>query len=1181
MQEFAVRLRRLRADAGQPSYRDMARAAGYSATTLSDAAGGRQLAGLAVVQAYVAACGGDPDEWARRWREVSETVAGQRPAPAPGTPPYQGLAAFQAADAGRFFGREEFVEELAARLTRTRFLVVSGASGVGKSSVLHAGLIAAEPGATALTPGDRPGRHTAALRDAGDRLIAVDQFEEVFTLCRDEAEREEFIDLLLDLATRPGRSTRVVLGVRADFLGACARHAGLAAVMSDATVFLAPMTEDQLRLAVTGPVAQAGLTLERTLIAQVVADSRGQPGALPLLSHAMLETWRQRRSDLLTLVGYEAAGGIAGAIASTAERVHDGLDEQHRSLLRQIMVRLIAFGDGTEDTRRRVRRAELEVEGADRILDALVAARLVVVHEGAVEIAHEALIGAWPRLRQWLTEDRETLVSHRRLTEAAQLWESLDRDPGALLRGTRLAIAAEWVQRERSAPALTAGERSFYEASRAAEVAELRAVKDRARQLKRLSTVLAALLVCVALAGGVAVWQWRSALAATRLATSRDLASHATRISATDVPGGMRLSLDAYAAAPTVDARGALLSIAGRPAYDGQLTHGEPVKEAAFSPDGTVLVAATQDPTLVVWDVAHRTELARLEDGHKSAVRAVAVGPGHVVVSGGLDGSVVEWDYQRAKVLRVLRPPSNSQKRLESVAISPDGSLVAVSARGLPTELWHLPDGAPVGRLADLGDLLTRVAFSPDGHRLVSAGVDPVDPRDVVSLWNVDTRTLIARSPLLDAAPQSVAFSPDGHTVGIASEQMADVMLWDTADGSLSRLRGHTHSVRQLAFSPDGSRLVSGGFDEFAIVWDVRRKALVTKLFGHSSELYTVAYSPDGRTIATGSKDRRILLFDLAEQPFTGHVDRVNGIAASPDGRLLASASKDATVVVWDPATRKTVTVLTGNTARVADVAFSPDSRLLASAGDDRTFRVWDTRTWAMRTFTGPKDLPVAVVFSPDSRLLAATYPAQVVVVDTATGAVRSTVAVPKNRKFTRAVFRDEHTLVLGGDDTTVWIHPLDGVPGADVALHNPAPVLDVAVDPGRRWLAVGTADGSVTVWNLADGTGRTLPNVHNGLVALVRFSPDGRFLASSGTDQNIDVWDVASLTLWARLTGHQYDVQGLTFSPSGTTLYSGSIDQTVSAWPLDPAAAVRTICAALRDNFHTAPSTPDECAAG
>ena len=827
-----------------------------------------------------------------------------------------------------------------------------------------------------------------------------------------------------------------------------------------------------------------------------------------------------------------------------------------------------------QDTRRRVRQSELALDGADRILDALVAARLVVVHEGAVEIAHEALIGAWPRLRQWLTDDRDSLLSHRQLTEATLLWEELERDPSALLRGTRLAVAGEWAQRDRHDQALTPNEKAFLSAGQAAEQAETAAAGRRTRQLQRLSFVLTALLACAALAAGVAVWQWDNATAQTRLATSRDLASHALRVGPTDVSQAMRLSLDAYATAQTADARGALLSIASRPSYTARLPHSEPVKEVAFSPDATVLIAATQDPAPVVWDVRHRTVLARLTGGHTAAVRAVAVGPNHLVVSGSLDGSVVLWDYAKAKELKVLRPKPEKtgphDYRVESVAISPDGSVVAVSARERPTELWRLPDGAPLGTLADQGDNLTRVAFSPDGTRLVSAAPVPTTPADqVVTLWEVATRTVLKRSPALPEKAQSVAYSPDGHTIAIASELMADVALWDTGTDRLSFLKGHTQTVRQVAFSPDGTRLVSGGFDEFAIVWDVQRQLAITRLFGHSSELYTVAYTPDGRTIATGSRDRQVLLFDAAEQPFTGHVNRINGVAVSPDGKLLASASKDTTVIVWETATRRPVKVLTGNSARVVDVTFSPDGKLLASASDDRTFRVWDTTTWTERSYSEENDFVLSVSFSPDGKLLAAAYPKTVVVMEVDTGRFRYTLPMAKSR-YTKAIFgHDRQTLFFGHEDGTIVVHDLTA--GDEFTLQNAASVNDLSVDRTGTLLAVGTPEGEVTLWNLTDRTSRSVPNAHSGQVSVVRFSPDGRFLASTGADQNVDLWDVTTLKLWARLTGHEYDIQGMAFGGEGQTLYTGSIDQTITAWVLDPARAIATICADLRENFHVA----------
>ncbi|MER6872677.1 hypothetical protein ABT279_21260, partial [Amycolatopsis sp. NPDC000673] len=502
--------------------------------TVSDAAAGGKLPGLAVALAYVRACEGDADAWEKRWREVSARLAAEAEPPRETgqDPPYVGLAAFQASDAARFFGRETLVEDLTARVARQRFLAVFGASGVGKSSLLRAGLIAQVRAArpvVLITPGRHPIEECAvrlanlandtavslqaelttepnalhlrvrqALADRPDDvdlLLVVDQFEEAFTLCADPAERSGFIELLLTAAQAPNSRTRVVLGVRTDFYTQCARHARLVEALRDAQLLVGPMSTDELRRAITLPASRAGYTVEGALLAAIAADSAGQAGALPLVSHALLETWRRRRGTTLTLSGYDAVGGIRHALAHTAEAVYGSLDPAQQQLAKHLLLRLTALGEDTDDTARRIARDELPSDDRDidTVLEAFACARLILLDNNTVEISHEALITSWPRLGGWLAEDREGLRTHRRLTESAEAWISLGRDPTALYRGPRLAHARAWA--ESNGPALNTREEEFLTASATAEAENEAAHRRRARRTRQL---LAALVLLAA-----------------------------------------------------------------------------------------------------------------------------------------------------------------------------------------------------------------------------------------------------------------------------------------------------------------------------------------------------------------------------------------------------------------------------------------------------------------------------------------------------------------------------------------------------------------------------------------------------------------------------------------------------------------------------------------------------------
>ena len=497
------------------------------------------------VSALKADLGVEPSEQTRVLYErlakgQSPVLAPARPAPTPGAtadrdappaagePPYKGLECFEATDASRFVGREELVARLAQRLRERSFLAVIGASGSGKSSLVRAGLIPAlgeSVGPTSgyrvvmLTPTARPleslavalarpggaPADTASLVDslAGDPrtlrlalrtvagqgrpLVVVDQFEGLFTECGDERERSAFIENLVAATEKDGDAS-VVLTLRADFYGECARYAPLRDRLAAEQEYIGPMAASELRRAIEEPARRGAWEFEPGLVDLLLRDVGDEPGALPLLSHALLETWKRRRGRVMTLESYAESGGVHGAIARTAESVYNQrLTGAERDVARAIFVRLAAFGDEAQTTRRRVAIDDLATSAderpiVDQVLRILAEARLVTIGAGTVEVAHEALIREWPTLRQWLSDDRDGLRIHRHLSLAAQEWDASGRQASELYRGARLGQALEW---SAATPrALNALEREFLDAS--ASEANREAAERDARQRKEL-----------------------------------------------------------------------------------------------------------------------------------------------------------------------------------------------------------------------------------------------------------------------------------------------------------------------------------------------------------------------------------------------------------------------------------------------------------------------------------------------------------------------------------------------------------------------------------------------------------------------------------------------------------------------------------------------------------------------
>ncbi|ONI76061.1 hypothetical protein ALI144C_35765 [Actinosynnema sp. ALI-1.44] len=1190
---FAADLRQLRQDAGNPTYRELAKRAHFSVTALSSAANGRQLPSLNVTLAYVRACGGDEAEWEQRWHAATAELADAEPPAQPAADersPYAGLASFQPEDADLFHGRERLVDELAARMTRQRFAAVFGASGAGKSSLLRAGLIPRWTGPVVLfTPGPHPVEECAvqiarltrtapgqvhadlladvdnlrrAVRLAGDDevLIVVDQFEETFTLCRDQAERDRFSALLTAAASGPNSTVRVVLGVRADFYAHCTRYPELVAAMADAQVAVGPMTTDELRRAIVQPAVQAGCTVEGALLSELVAQASGNAGVLPLLSHALLETWRRRKGNALTLAAFRAAGGIDGALARTAETVYSGLTEPRQQLVRDLFLRLTALGEGTEDTKRRITRSEVDtVDGA--VLDVLAEARLVTVADDTVDLAHEALIRAWPRLRQWLAADREGLRTHRHLTEAAHEWSVLDQDPGALYRGARLVVAKEWANKNTTA--LSPVERGFLDASIDQAERETAMGRRRARQLRCLAVGLAALLLVVTVISVVAVRQRQDAEAAQRVAVSRQLAIQALTIAESDPGRAKLLSVEAYHTAPTVEARSALMSMSAHRDYRTEIqAHTGAVSQIAFLPDGT-LASAGRDRSVALWDPARRTRTATLT-GHETWLKAMAVTPdGAMAATGGDDNRVVLWDVRNRRVVASLEQHTSI---VREVAFSPDGRLLASSGNDRTVRLWDVAQRTLLATFTDHAAAVTSLAFSPDGKTLVTGGDD-----ETIMLWDVPRRTRIAALAGNVGGVKALDFSPDGKLIASAGMGTA-VRLWDaTSRAQVATFTGHVEeAVIAVKFSPDGRTLASAGNDRVVRLWDVPHRVPRAVLAGHQASIYTLAFSPDGGTLASAGEEGKVILWDprapsLIDRPGQA----VQGLAFAPDGRSLATAGPGRAVLwdvatraprrildqgaevvnavaygsivamgasalqLWDPNTDLAPVTLPGHALRVMDVALSPDGRTAATASVDKTVILWDVPN---RTRLGSLDIgavTTGVAFSPDGRLL--------------------------------AVADHDNQLV------TLW----------DIATRTPRTRLrghngwarSVVFSPDGRTVVSASADQSVVLWDVATGaqiarvTGHKDAYYHG-----LAFSPDGRTIAFTSADDTVLLWDVERRAVSARLTGHLAGVRAVAFSPDGSTLASAAADGTVILWDTDPDRVAGGICTTVARNL-----TPEE----
>ena len=1090
-------------------------------------------------------------------------------APAPVASPYKGLEPFQPEDAERFFGRDELIAALLARLAEAPFLGVVGPSGSGKSSVVRAGVIPALwagrlPGSDRwrtliMTPGDRPLEELAqrlalergiaagsllddlrarpdGLRLAveqslldepdGRLVLVVDQFEEVFTLCRDAGERMAFATGLAEA----GERAVVIVGLRADFYGHAARLGRFADVLGSHQELVGPMSRDELRDAIVRPAEGAGLQLEPGLADAIVDDVADEPGALPLLSHALLATFERRRGTQLTLEGYRESGGVRGAIARTADSLfEERLDGSQQAIARRVLLRLIELGEGTEATRRRVAPEALVPAGeppgpVEGVVRTLVDARLLTAGDDTVEVAHEALIREWPRLRGWLDENRAGLEVHHRLTEAADEWVDLGREPAALLRGSRLLSTKEWAEQQPGD--LNALEREFLDASVEAERDELEAARSRTRRLRRLSIGLA---VVALLAVGAAIFgvdrsreaadQRDAAEREATIALSGSLAAQSAAELDDRLDLSMLTALEAYRQERTPQAREALLRAIELASPQIKQLHGHTaaVASLAYSADGTRLASGAHDGSARLWDVAGGTQIGEpLVEGRDRAPH-VAMAPDAGVIGVAGSRAITLYDADSREEIARWRIP---ERTISAAAASRDGRIFAFRALNSSLYVVDVPGRRilrrPVGRGPVAVVAVGGMALDDSGDHLAMLEAGEL------TLWRVEKggpRLRIERLPLEGAGGFYPQDEPDFDAAGrVVAARGSDGKLrrWDIRSGAqlpeaagvgggyglgvvdldsgtlavtgetadtLAIRRGGRRSwptdqgITAVALAPGGERLAAGGERGTIEIWDTTRHVAFGSPIAVSAS--AIALDPKGDVVATGSFDGSVGLWNAR----TGEEIERELAPAQPDGNVgwvAFSATGDEITAVYSKRGRVSARIWPRSPAieppqpivlseyRIEEFGefpeLSPDGSTLAwvHEGEIRIWSIRENRTREVAPIDGVSADAVSqgVAFSPDSRTIVA--------------------------------WSNETVVLLAADAS-----------GEPVRLPQLGTVSEAAVSRDTVALDVDTG---VRLWDRRTRrlVARDLPG---GSVGSLQFSPDGsRLAAVSGT---MDVWDV------------------------------------------------------------------------
>ena len=969
-------------------------------------------------------------------------------------------------------------------------------------------------------------------------MLVVDQFEEMFTAAdnadADMEERDAFVEALHAAATKPvgpqaTPRALIVVVVRGDFLDRAIIYPPLAASVQAGPFAVGPMREAGLREAITGPAAEAGLDAKPDLVDAVITELRKRAkgslssGALPLMSQAMAATWERREGNELTLRAYRRAGGIADSVNRSAEAAYKTLTSSQQAMARVVFTGLTIISQDGQLARRRCSRAELYSaqeearDDLDVVIGVFSAQRLLVLSEDSIEISHDALLGAWSQLREWLGDDQLDGALYSQVITDADTWEAHRRDSAYLYRSTRLAAidtaSKRWADNPGRYPPLPLASAAFL---RAAHRIERRSTRTRRAVICGLAVLTLTATTLAGIARHNATDASQQAADATRqgaIALSRQLAANSLSVDPNDPVTARQLAVAAWGVYPTSQAGSAMTTLLTEQQQNGELpaaSSAAGVDGVAFSPDGKLLASASGDGYVQLWNPVTGAPAGKplpVDPGNPNGVSGVAFNPdSKLLATADFNGYLRLWNpVTGAPVGRPLPADTGQDGDVRGVAFSPDGRLLASADANGYLRLWNPATGAPVGKPlpADPGgdNGVFAVAFSPDGRLLASADGD-----GYVRLWNPATGAPVGKP--LPADPNSqygvfaVAFSPDGRLLASADGD-GQVRLWNPATGApvgkpLPADPGPNGGVFGVAFSPDSRLLATADADGYVRLWNPANGTPLGQALpadpGQGLGVQGVAFSPDGKMLASADDSYTQLWNPLTGravgQPLPadpGQYGSVQGVAFSPDGRLLASADGDGYVRLWNPATGtpvgKPLPADPGQNGGVQGVAFSPGGRLLASADSDGYVRLWNPATGTPVGKPLPADHGnqygvLGVAFSPDGRLLASA----------------------------------------DGDGYVRLWNPATGTPVGKPLPADPNAtdgVFGVAFSPDGRLLASANGDGYVRLWNPATGApvGKPLPadlGKFNGVLG-VAFSPSGKLLASADDNGYVRLWNPAT----------------------------------------------------------------------
>ena len=972
-------------------------------------------------------------------------------------------------------------------------------------------------------------------------VMVIDRFEEVFTLCSDKIEREQFFECLMGAIDRSYQANYnptgllLIITMGAEFLSKCfeQEYSGLARQIQSHLVTVTPMTRFELQQAIAEPAKQVGIEIHPELVEQMIIDTENY-GSLPLLQYTLTELWRQRRGNQFTMTQYINLGGVKGCLEKQAYAIYHSFNARDRLVAKQIFLKLVQINEDTVVSCKQVLKTDLitpqqSLAVVSKVLKKLVKARLILTTKftnyqnsnqtvTVVELAHKTIINNWSQLNFWVESNREAIKQKPGIEADAQRWLKKDKSDKYLLNGRKLSLAENLLEIDPESAFVSVLAKEFLAKS---------INRKRFQSNFRIKSIVG-LIIVLSWLSGFSLISWQLAEkdklnaqlnALSLLAENQFTANKRFDALLTAIKAGRQLHDASDVAA---DVRMGILIALQKSVYGVSkrrtiAEHTQSVNSISLSQDGEIIASASDDSTIKLW-TSYGQEITTLK-GHQGAVYSVSFSnKGKVLASGSQDGTVKLWS-QDGILLSTIKA---HQGAVNSVSFSPDGKTIASGGVDGTIKLWNL-QGKQLGAIqADRGKIYS-INY---GKILASAGEDKT-----VKLWDTQGKQLAILKGHKDRV-LSVSLSPDGKTIATASSDNT-VKVWDLDGKEIGTLRGHKSPVVSVNFSVDGKTIASGSSDGEIKLWNHYGREIAT-LKGHGSWVSSLSFSNDGLTLVSASADNTIKLWSLQEEKMPtlrGHTSYITAISLSKDA--IATGSYDNTVKIWSREGEKLAT-LKGHQRGIYTLSFSPDGQTVASASADGTGIVWNLAGLGNATLTGHQDRVYSISYSPDGKMLA-------------------TASLDKTIKLWNTRGQQLLTIPGGIDDLrTVTFSP-----------------------DGRAIAAAGFGGESqvvLKIWNLE---GEELQRFE-GLCSVVKkisFSADGKIIAATCSHNTVKLLTPQGQIVGI-LRGHQGAVNSLSFTLDGKIIATGSDDGTVKIWTLDGKELVSL--AAIREGVMDVSFSPD-----